>query len=64
VGRKTVTVALSAEPFAWLEAATTNQRQVWEILQGMQRQTVAHRWENLPRTSRRKQLSKKTLGLN
>jgi hypothetical protein len=64
VGRKTVTVALSAEPFAWLKAAITNQRQVWDILLRMQRQTVAYMWKNLPSTSRRKQLSKKTLGLN
>jgi hypothetical protein len=64
VGRKTVTVALSAEQFAWLKAAITNQRQVWDILLAMQRQTVAYMWENLPSTSRRKQLSTKTLGLD
>ncbi|HOY59214.1 MAG TPA: hypothetical protein PK640_13905 [Verrucomicrobiota bacterium] len=64
VGRKTVTVALSAEQFAWLKEAIANQRQVWDILLEMQRQTVAYMWKNLPSTSRRKRLSKKTLGLN
>ena len=64
VGRKTVTVALSAEQFAWLKEAIANQRKVWDILSGMQRQTVAYMWKNLPSTDRRKQLSKKTLGLN
>jgi hypothetical protein len=64
VGRKTVTVALSAEQFAWLKKAIANQRQVWDILLEMQRQTVAYMWKNLPSTNRRKRLSKNTLGLN
>jgi len=64
VGRKTVTVALSAEQFAWLQEAIANQRRVWDILLGMQQQTVAYMWKNLPSTTRRKRLSKKTLGLN
>lgn len=64
VGRKTVTVALSAEQFAWLQEAITNQRKVWDILLEMQQQTVAYMWKNLPSTSRRKRLSKRTLGLN
>ena len=64
VGRQTVTVALSAEQFAWLKEAITNQRKVWDILLEMQRQTVAYMWKNLPSTTRRKRLSKKTLGLN
>ena len=64
VGRKTVTVALSAEQFAWLKEAIANQRQVWDILLEMQRQTVAYMWKRLPSTSRRKRLSKKTSGLN
>ena len=61
---KTITVALSAEQFAWLKEAITNQRKVWNILLQMQRQTVAYMWQNLPSTNRRKRLSKKTLGLN
>ena len=64
VGRKTVTVALSAEQFAWLKEAITNQRKVWDLLLEMQRQTVAYMWKNLPSTTRRTRLSKKTLGLN
>lgn len=64
VGRKTVTVALSAEQFAWLKEAIANQRTVWDILLQMQRATVAYMWKNLPSTIRRKRLSKKTLGLN
>lgn len=64
VGKKTVTVALSAEQFAWLKAAIANQRKVWDILLEMQRHTVAYMWKNVPGTTRRKRLSKKTLGLN
>jgi hypothetical protein len=59
-----VTVALSAEPFAWLKGAITNQRKVWEILLQMQRQTMAHMWKNPPSTIRRKRLSKNMLWLN
>ncbi len=64
VGQKTVTVALSAEQFAWLQEAIANQRKVWDLLLQMQQQTVAYMWKNLPSTSRRKRLSKRTLGLN
>ena len=62
VGRKTVTVALSAEQFAWLKEAIANQRQVWDLLAQMQHQTLAYMWKNLPSTTRRKRLSKKTSG--
>jgi hypothetical protein len=61
---KTVTVALSAEQFAWLKEAIANQRRVWDVLAKMQRQTVAWMWKNLPSTTRRKRLSKRTLGIN
>jgi hypothetical protein len=64
VGRKTVTVALSAEQFRWLGKAIANQRAVWEILIEMQRLTIAQMWRTLPGPPRRKRLSKKTLGLN
>lgn len=64
VGKKTVTVALSVEQFAWLQQAIANQRKVWDILLEMQQLTVAHMWKHLPSASRRKRLSKKTLGLN
>jgi phosphodiesterase/alkaline phosphatase D-like protein len=61
---KTITVALSAEQFAWLKAAIANQRQAWNILEKMHRYTLQHMWQNLPGTARRKKLSNKTLGLN
>jgi hypothetical protein len=31
LGPKTVTVALSADQFAWLKQAISNQREVWDI---------------------------------
>lgn len=61
---KTVTVALSAEQFAWLKSAIANQRQMWKLLGQMNQLTLDHMWKNLPSTTRRKRLSKKTLGLN
>jgi hypothetical protein len=64
VGDKTVTVALSAEQFAWLKAAIANQRKVWDLLMQMQQLSVRYMWKNIPGTIRRKRLSKKTLGLN
>jgi len=64
VGDKTVTVALSAEQFAWLKAAIANQRKVWDLLMQMQQMTVRYMWKNIPGTIHRKRLSKKTLGLN
>jgi hypothetical protein len=64
VGKKTVTVALSAEQFAWLKKAIGNQRSVWETLMRMQHLTAQHVLQNLPNPPRRKRLSKKRLGLN
>jgi len=64
VGSKTVTVALSADQFAWLKQAIGNQRQVWDLLLQMQRMSLEYMWENVPGPARRKRLSKKTLGLN
>jgi len=64
VGRKTVTVALSAEQFAWLQTAIANQRKVWEILVRMQQLSVQHMWKTIPSTTRRKRPSKRTLGVN
>jgi phosphodiesterase/alkaline phosphatase D-like protein len=61
---KTITVALSAEQFAWLKAAIANQRKAWEIMAQMHQLTLAYMWKHLPSTSRRKKLSKKILGLN
>jgi hypothetical protein len=64
VGPKTVTVALSAEQFAWLKQAIKNQRHVWDILMQLQQLTAQHALKNLPGPSRRKRLNKKRLGLN
>src|SRR6516164_5252395 len=61
---KTVTVALSAEQFAWLKQAISNQRQVWDILMQLQQITAKHALENIAGPQRRKRLSKKNLGLN
>jgi hypothetical protein len=61
---KTVTVALSAEQFAWLKQAIANQRHVWELLDKMHRLSLQYLWKNLPNTPRRKRLSRRTLGLN
>jgi hypothetical protein len=64
VGGKTVTVALSAEQFAWLKRAIANQRKVQLLLRRMHQLTLAYMWKHLPSASHRKPLSKKTLGLN
>ena len=64
VGAKTVTVALSAEQFAWLKRAIANQRAVWDDLLRMQRLTAEYMLQNLPHPSRRKRLTKRRLGLN
>jgi len=64
VGRKTITVALSAQQFQWLKKAIANQRSVWNLLAQMQKLTLQYLWKNLPEPRRRKSLSKKTLGLN
>lgn len=61
---KTVTVALSAEQFRWLKTAIANQRRIWNVLEKMNRLTLEYMWKHLPSTTRRKRLSKKTLGLN
>src|SRR5215471_14552970 len=64
VGPKTVTVALSAEQFAWLKQAISNQREVWDILMQLQQLTAKHALENIAGPQRRKRLSQKKLGLN
>jgi len=61
---KTVTVALSAEQFAWLKQAIANQRQAQSLLSQMHRLTLDYMWKHLPSAPRRKHLSKNTLGLN
>jgi hypothetical protein len=64
VGAKTVTVALSADQFAWLKQAISNQREVWDILQELQQITPYHALKNIPGPPRRKRLTKKRLGFN
>jgi len=64
VDGKTVTVALSNEQFEWLKSAISNQRKVWDLLDQMNHITLGYMWKTLPSTTRRKPLSKKTLGLN
>jgi len=64
VGKKTITLALSPEQFAWLKGAIANQRRVWDTLMEMQHLTARYVLENLPHPHRRKRLSKKKLGLN
>ena len=61
---KTVTVALSAEQFAWLKLAIANQRSLENLLAQMHHASLKYMWKHLPSTSRRKKLSKKTLGVN
>lgn len=57
-------MALSREQFAWLKEAISNQSKAASLLSQMHQMTLAYMWKNLPSTSRRKQLSKKTLGIN
>jgi hypothetical protein len=64
VAGKTVTVALSPEQFAWLKAAIANQRHAEKLLGQMHKLALDYMWKHLPSTTRRKKLSKKTLGLN
>jgi hypothetical protein len=64
VGAKTVTVALSAEQFGWLNQAISNQREVWDVLMQLQQLTAKHALENIAGPPRRKRLSNKKLGLN
>jgi len=61
---KTVTVALSPEQYAWLQQAIRNQREVEALLSQLHQLTLDYMWKHLPSTSRRKRLSKKTLGTN
>jgi hypothetical protein len=64
VGGKTITVALSAEQFAWLQQAVAHQRELSHTLTEMQRITAEYVLHNLPNPPRRKRFSKKRLGLN
>lgn len=61
---KTVTVALSAEQFAWIKDAIANQRKAWALLEDMHRLSLQQMWKHLPSAPRRKPLSKGKMGLN
>jgi hypothetical protein len=61
---KTVTVALSAEQFAWIKDAIANQRKAWAILDRMQQLSLQYMWKHLPSTARRKPLQFKAIDTN
>ena len=61
---KTVTVALSKEQFEWLKEAIQNQRDVLDVLSEMHKLTLDYMWKTIPSTSRRKRLTKRSLGIN
>ena len=60
---KTVSVALSADQFAWLKEAIENWRQVQQTLKEMQRLSRQVLFATVPHPPRRKKLGKKVLGL-
>jgi hypothetical protein len=60
---KTVCVALSKEQYDWLQQAIANWRTVQNILRQMQRLSREQLFQSIPGPKRRKQLSKRVLGL-
>jgi hypothetical protein len=60
---KTICVALSREQYEWLKGAIANWRTVQKTLRQMQRLSREELFQSLPNPKRRKQLSKKVLGL-
>jgi DNA-binding response OmpR family regulator len=64
VAQKTVSVALSAAQFEAMQAAVTNERELWKTIQEMERVSRRIIFASAPDTRRRKRLSKKVLGLN
>ena len=60
---KTISVALSAEQFAWLKEAIENWRHLQRILKEMQRVSRQILFATVPHPPRRKKLGKKVLGL-
>ena len=63
VRKKTVSVALSKEQFAWMAKAIENWRQAQAILKEMQQLSRQVLFTTIPNPSRRKRLGKKVLGL-
>jgi DNA-binding response OmpR family regulator len=64
VAQKTVSVALSAAQFEAMQAAVTNERELWKTVQEMEHVSRRIIFASAPDTRRRKRLSKKVLGLN
>jgi len=60
---KTVSVALSAQQFAWLQEAINNWRQLQQTIRQMQRLSREVLFATVPHPPRRKKLGKKVLGL-
>lgn len=60
---KTLSVALSAEQFAWLQDAIANWREVQKTLRQMQKLSRQVLFTTVPHPRRRKRLGKKVLGL-
>jgi len=63
VAGKTITVALSPEQFHSLKQAVENERQLWTIIQQMERLSRQILFGTVPSPPRRKKLGKKVLGL-
>ena len=64
VAQKTVSVALSQAQFDAMKEAVANERQLWKIIQEMERVSRRIIFASAPDTRRRKRLSKRVLGLN
>jgi hypothetical protein len=64
VAQKTVSVALSQAQFEAMKEAVANERNLWQIVQEMERVSRRIIFASAPDTQRRKRLSKKALGLN
>ena len=60
---KTVCVALSKEQYEWLKQAIANWRALQKNLRQMQRLSREELFDSIPGPRRRKQLSRKVLGL-
>ena len=62
--KKTVSVALSKEQYAWMKAAIENLRQVQATLLRMEQISRTVLFQTVPEPSRRKVLTRQDLGLN
>jgi len=62
--KKTVSVALSKEQYAWMKVAIENWRQVQETLKRMEQISRAVLFQTVPEPPRRKALTRRVLGLN